>query len=117
MILNLPHPISTNRYWRSVMVNGRVRLLVSREARAYKVEVSWLASIAKVKPLACAVQVSIQYTPRNRGRIDLDNCLKIVLDSLNGIAYNDDRQIHRLSIELMPPTKDGGLRVTVLPLD
>lgn len=30
---------------------------------------------------------------------DLDNTVKIIADSLNGIAYDDDKQIYRLSAE------------------
>lgn len=32
---------------------------------------------------------------------DTDNVLKVVLDALNGLAYNDDRYIYRLEIERM----------------
>lgn len=30
---------------------------------------------------------------------DSDNCIKICMDSLNNIAYDDDKQIYKLSIE------------------
>jgi len=30
---------------------------------------------------------------------DTDNIAKIILDSLNGIAYKDDKQVIRLSVE------------------
>ena len=30
-------------------------------------------------------------------RIDLDNCLKLVADALNGILWHDDRQIVRVT--------------------
>lgn len=32
-------------------------------------------------------------------RGDLDNYLKAVMDGLNGIAFGDDRQVHRLSAD------------------
>lgn len=30
---------------------------------------------------------------------DVDNCVKIIMDGLNGVAYRDDVQIARLSVE------------------
>ena len=30
---------------------------------------------------------------------DIDNCIKVILDSLNGIAYKDDSQVVSLKIE------------------
>ena len=32
-------------------------------------------------------------------KIDCDNLAKIILDSLNGIAYEDDKQVVRLYVE------------------
>jgi Holliday junction resolvase RusA-like endonuclease len=32
-------------------------------------------------------------------RVDVDNCAKAVLDSLNGIAWEDDAQVSRLVVE------------------
>ena len=36
---------------------------------------------------------------QNLYKPDLDNIAKIVLDSLNGLAYKDDRQVVSLKIE------------------
>lgn len=87
--LRLPYPPSANAYWRSV--NGRV--LVSAEARAYKQKVGWLCAVGrKLKPLDGPVVVTIAaYRPRRIG--DLDNLLKVLLDSIRGYAYRDDSQV------------------------
>ena len=45
--------------------------------------------------------------------LDLDNCIKVTLDSLNGIAWVDDRQVKRISAEVGPATPGGGLRVWI----
>jgi crossover junction endodeoxyribonuclease RusA len=88
MKITLPFPISANRYWRNV--NGR--MVRSREATIYKQEVGWLCAAAGLEPLAGSVRVTLDfYRPAKRG--DLDNLLKVCLDSLNGWAYADDQQI------------------------
>lgn len=87
--LILPYPPSANRYWR----NARGRMVVSSEARRYKRDVASLVSpinVAFVSKLLVAVKM-VLYRPRRSG--DLDNRLKVVLDSLNGIAYEDDKQV------------------------
>ena len=35
--------------------------------------------------------------PDSKLRGDVDNYIKSVSDALNGVAYEDDRQIHKLS--------------------
>lgn len=86
MNLTLPYPPSANRYWRNV----RGRMVISAEARAYR------AAIARIcrgmTPMAGAVAVDvIVFRPAKRG--DLDNTLKVLLDSLKGFAFIDDDQV------------------------
>ena len=84
----LPFPPSANRYWRNV--NGRI--VVSADAKAYKSGVWLQAQHAHLHPFAGPVAVYVHaYRPRKTG--DLDNTFKILADSLNGIAYQDDSQI------------------------
>lgn len=88
----LPYPPSANRYWR----NARGRTFVSKEAKEYKQavksEMQWLTP----KPIEGAVAVTIAvYRPRRAG--DLDNCIKVLLDALNGIAYADDKQVVQIN--------------------
>ena len=46
-------------------------------------------------------------------RLDLDNCIKVTLDALNGVAWVDDNQVVRISAEVGPALKDGGLTVWI----
>lgn len=87
MKLILPYPPSANTYWRSI---GRGRVILSREARAYKRTVALIHS--KVKPLQGYLKLTMSvYRPLKRG--DLSNRIKVLEDALNGIAYVDDDQI------------------------
>lgn len=125
-MLKLPYPISGNRYWR----NFRGRMVRSAAAIEYKDEVAAIATAAGLELRAGSVAVMMTLCPprpqdwvrREKReplwglgvrRIDLDNAQKVALDALQGIAYENDRQVTRLSIALGQPIEDGGLIVTV----
>jgi crossover junction endodeoxyribonuclease RusA len=88
MRLILPYPPSANRLWK----NARGHMVKSAEAKVYGYQVLAIAQQAGISPMTGAVAVTIDvYRPRKSG--DLDNRLKITIDSLNGLAWNDDAQI------------------------
>jgi crossover junction endodeoxyribonuclease RusA len=96
--LTLPLPPSTNAFWRSVVIKGAVRVLVSREARAWKklADIAVAAQCRRVLENDVSVSI-IAYMPDRRR--DLDNIVKPALDCLQGAAYNNDRQIVKLVAE------------------
>lgn len=90
-MITLPYPPSANKYWRNV--NGR--MVKSKEARTYQAEAGWTAKAAGVRPTAGPLALTLRfYRPRRAG--DLDNRLKVAIDSLNGVAYEDDAQVREL---------------------
>jgi crossover junction endodeoxyribonuclease RusA len=132
VILTLPYPISANRYWRTYMPKGFKAPVttLSSEAKAYKEQVGWLVKAAGVqKPLVGRVQVEVKLYPhrpldwqkrmRTAGAawddsvqcIDLDNANKVLLDSLKGVAIEDDKWVRRIVAERMEP--DGEARVVI----
>lgn len=116
--LILPPPVSSNRYWRSFVPKGWTRAVVvlSDEAKAYKREAGWLAKAAGIRvPLTGPVEVRVVHYPRDRRLLDLDNALKVALDALNGIAYEDDKQVCKITAERRAPHGEARLEVEVLP--
>jgi crossover junction endodeoxyribonuclease RusA len=117
--VNLPYPISVNRYYR----NFRGMTVVSKEAKAYNQEAALRARLAGMRaPLDVPVALHVRLLPKltRRGvaslvRLDLDNVLKVTIDALNGIAYVDDRQVVRILVDIGNPVPDGGLYVKVSP--
>lgn len=115
-ILRLAYPVSANRYWRTF----RGRTIRSSEADVYKASARVVAERFGVVEIQGPVSVSIALLPKltKRGlasltRMDLDNCIKVTLDALNGIAYFDDAQVVNLSARIGPAVEGGGLDVCV----
>ncbi len=66
------------------------------------------------------VSVDIALMPRltkegraSKVRVDLDNALKVAIDALNGICWQDDSQIVAISATIGLPIHDGGLIIRV----
>jgi crossover junction endodeoxyribonuclease RusA len=134
--ITLPYPISSNRYWRPVRIGAHITIVPTKEAKAYKQHVATLALIAGFrKPITGRVAIDIKLYPHRpldwqkrmkvNGAswddtvqcIDLDNANKVLLDSLKGVAIEDDKWVRRLVSERMEP--DGGearVVVTITPL-
>lgn len=136
--LVLPYPISANRYWRSLVPRGHQRAIVtlSDEAKAYKAEVALLARVAGVRTaLAGRIALGIQLYPARpldwakRAQknplgwdddvrsIDLDNALKVLIDSIKDVVIEDDKWVRRIEAERMEPDANGARVVlTVAPM-
>lgn len=120
--LTLPYPTSANRLWR----NWNGLTAKSKEARAFLKETAVRALQAGVKaPFDGSLWVAIVLHPKKPLRasqrplrsIDLDNACKLALDALNGIAWQDDRQIDQLTVTRKEPVPDGALVVSWGPMD
>lgn len=103
--LTLPEPPSANRYWKV----WRGRAVKSKEARAYALQVKYLAIQQHVRaPITGDVALTVHwYRARRAG--DLDNRLKCLLDSLKGITYADDKQVRRFTAERFDDIEPSGI--------
>jgi crossover junction endodeoxyribonuclease RusA len=94
--VELPEPPSANRWWRHVA--GRV--VTSREARTYKQAVANRLTIARVRPIPAPQPVAVSVVWfRGRRSGDLDKRLGVLLDALQGTAYDNDSQVTRIHAE------------------
>ena len=112
MKMILPFPPSSNRYWR----NYRGHMVKSDEARTYQQEAKILARVAGVFPVETAlVKVKLAFfRPAKRG--DLDNRIKILLDALQGIAYEDDSQVKEIHAVMNDDKRNPRVEVSVCKL-
>lgn len=112
--LTLPYPPSTNRYWRTF----RGRTVPSKEATAFK----RIVKEAATEQDLCTgdVGVTIQLLPKLTAKgvaskvcLDIDNPIKVILDSIQGVYIENDRQVKMILAEYGDPVKDGGVIVTI----
>jgi Holliday junction resolvase RusA-like endonuclease len=115
--LELPYPPSNNSYKRhycTVDNHHAVSASLTPAAREFKHTAGWLAKDAYREPLSGPVAVKIlAYMPPRR--MDADNVLKVLLDALNGVAWEDDRQVTDLQIILCEGSKNPHLVVDIAP--
>lgn len=125
--LVLPYPPSANRYWRVF----RGRAVTSAAATAYKRDVAALARSAGLGGPSIA-PIALEFVLRpprpldgdRRERLqgplwhlpvrclDLDNALKVAIDALQGIIYDNDNQVVSLRINRGIPVPNGALAVS-----
>jgi len=106
--LTLPEPPSANRWWR----RAGTRMHLSPEARAYKAMVADWCTAMRVRPIPAPAPVSLELTWfRGRRSGDLDKRLGVLLDALQGSAYENDSQI--VAIRATRVDRPGAPGVTV----
>lgn len=103
----LPLPPLANRFYRRC---GH-RMVMSDVARAYKAEIALLAGGALIEGPIC-VYIDI-YRARHAG--DLDGYLKVTLDSLQKVAYENDAQIVQIVANRFDDASNPRCIVVVAP--
>lgn len=107
--LTLPWPPSINHYYLRLS-NGR--LILSPEGRAFRDEAKYRANQAVDYTFHMAVGMQVDlYRPSKHG--DIDNNLKACLDSLIGIAYDDDKQVTELHVYRYDDKDNPRVEVTI----
>ena len=92
-------------------------MIVSDEARNYKVTFKMLARCSEPRPtiLSGPVAVTIDVF-RERKSSDLDNRVKIVLDSAEGVFFENDSQVRELHAYLHEDRADPRIEISVTSL-
>lgn len=110
--ITLSEPPSANRYWR--VVNGRP--IVSHLARLYKAAAALSALAQGIRtPITEPCAVTLRWF-RSRKSGDLDNRIKIVLDSLQGVLYVCDSQIVELHAYRADDKSNPRVEITLSPI-
>ncbi len=102
----LPWPPSVNHYYRHV----GPRVLISRDGRKYREQIVARFHTDRVTKYTGPVELDIELYPPDNRRRDVDNSLKSLLDTFTHAGlYEDDSQIHRLTITKREPMPSDGL--------
>jgi len=121
--ITLQYPLSVNRYW---TINQRARSVLPTEAgKAWKqaaraLALSQGANHQRVASGPLAAEIVLLPRKKSDGapssvRLDLDNCLKVALDAMQGILFDNDKQIVELHACVGSAVTDGALMVRVRP--
>lgn len=109
--LILPWPPSANRLWRNV----RGRVLISAAGRAHHSAVARVVASARHgglgghPPMEGRLSVTLDLTPPDRRRRDIDNTIKATLDACTRAGlWLDDAQIDRLLVVRGPVAHNAG---------
>jgi len=70
-----------------------------KRTKEYEEFVAWCAKQTFKQPLTCELAVYIDVYVKNNVFPDIDNIAKSVLDGMQGVAYENDRQIYSLTIQ------------------
>ena len=82
-----------------------------QRTKEYEELVGWTAKAAGCKPLEGPVEVELWcYT---KGRADVDNLSKSILDGLNGIAFEDDSQVVDLHVHKRKVKTDERVEIEI----
>jgi crossover junction endodeoxyribonuclease RusA len=101
-------PPSVNHYW---LTKGK-RRFISKRGKEWKHNVFLIANKkANKKYFNDTIEMDVEISIPDKRRRDIDNFSKAILDSLQGICYQDDCQIHRLIL-----TKNFGKAKTVIKI-
>ena len=142
IVVTLPPAISANRYWATRVISPKAggkpmaMTYVTPEAKQYREMAGWKLKAAGVRaPLPGRVSLDIEMWPHRPldwakrarldpaywadtvQRIDADNCIKVVCDSLKGLAFGDDKNVWDVRCRVMEPDgREACIVVTITPL-
>jgi len=108
--LHLPYPPSVNTLWR----RRGSRYYLSKRGKLFREAVRIAVLSMHCPTFTGEVAVEIDVAPPDRMRRDIDNIIKIILDSLQlAKVYHDDSQVASLSVKRVPrdPDTSGGFSI------
>jgi crossover junction endodeoxyribonuclease RusA len=89
----LPYPPSVNHY----LGHRGHTVYRTEKANDYREIVGWILNDMEIDPSTNPLVVTIRaFRPRKAG--DIDGILKVALDAMNKLAYQDDKQIIELHV-------------------
>lgn len=98
--LSFDLPVSTNRMYANNR-GGGVRLTYAARVFKEKTQIAAKQQYPYNEPLKGEICVSIKFFGL---RLDIDNALKVTLDSLIGICFEDDKQVMELHCYIVSRT-------------
>jgi len=109
--LRLPYPPSINAYW---LASGHRRYISARGQAFKKAVVEHVLECKTPKLGDMSLKVTIYLYPQSKKLMDIDNCIKPILDACQDAGiFDDDVQVQALHVYRSIPIKKGGCMVLI----
>lgn len=102
------HPVPAVRMTQKSKWYGKAKRYLD-----YKERVGWYAKEAGIRQIRGPAQLVVRVYVRPSHQGDWDNYGKTVSDALNGVAWEDDRQVRRATVEIIPVRRQEEERVEI----
>jgi len=97
--------------------NGKRKAYTPKRTKNWERTVADYCGIAtRGDGFECDVSVWIVFHREDRVNVDLDNLIKSVLDGMNGIAYDDDKQVVEIHAWLKYDKENPRVEVKIKPV-
>ena len=95
---------------------GKNGAYTPQKTLAYENTIGWCvrAEMADFEPLRGDIGIKLDFYRKGRRRADLDNMIKSVLDGLNGILFEGDKQVCRLVASVVYGSKQPRVEIEVI---
>ena len=91
-------PPSVNQLYKISTRGGKIRLYKTQAGKDFMEHLQWKAKTVWKKVSIDKIKLRLDVFIADKRRHDLDNLLKITLDSFNGIVWEDDSQVDIIEI-------------------
>lgn len=99
MILEVKNlPTLLNRLYIPIIKNGKPSIIKNPKTKEFTKYINDICLINRVKPFKKDISFYMDILISKRNNYDIDGLLKLLFDSLNGLAYIDDKQIVDLRV-------------------
>lgn len=99
MILQVCYiPVLLNQLYIPVVKNGKPSIVKNKNSKEFVEHIKMLCLQQRIKPSSKEVSFYMDILICKRKDYDIDALLKLLFDSLNGLAYKDDKQIVDLRV-------------------
>lgn len=92
---------------------GKGHTHTPEKTRDYEARVGWAARAAGVLPFTGDVRITLTFLRKGKRRADLDNMVKSCVDGMNGIAYEDDKQVVELHASVVYGIDKPGVHISI----
>ena len=111
IVLKLPYPPSMNAYW---LASGHRRYISKRGQLFKQAVVNYVLEWKTPKLGTVPIEVTVWIHPRSKKLMDIDNCLKPILDACQDAGiFEDDVQVQELHVYRGKAVKGGGCTVMI----